>query len=334
MLDIARPSPLPGASEFNVRHIARSGEQPSLDLHALLHSVFMKPEQKEADVDPDEGLKGYFLLGLAGVLFLLASYANGWLAGLFFLSSLASFVGGMRRLSPKTAAAMNAAEAEAKIKREKSLAETAARDKARQKANAEKAERKARQQRFLDDIKDKAGHEPVITAVLGRGLPGFKGGTIALLTCRDNSLHISSAAECFDLPIEFQSLSKLEITGPGKSTSGGGFVGGGFGVEGATEGILISSILNVLTTHTKNETYLTIRFDREELILQVAKLSPLELRVLLSPAMVAADAATRARDHTEPSLSSEIERLGQLRREGSLTDEEFVAAKAALFRRG
>lgn len=294
----------------------------------------MKPERKQNHADPDSHLKGPFLLGLAVVLFLMGSLAEGWFAGLLFIGSLWSFVNGMRRVSPKTAAAMDAAEAERKVKREKALAEAAARDRARKEANQEKAERKARQQRFLDDLKSKAGHEPVITAVLGRGLPGFKGGTIALLTCRASSLHISSVAECFDLPIDFRSISKLEITGPGKTTSGGGFVGGGFGVEGAAEGILIASILNVLTTHTKNETYLTVRFDNEELILHVAKLSPLELRVLLSPAMIAADAAAGARDRSDSSLSAEIERLGRLHREGSLSDEEFVAAKAAVLRRG
>lgn len=47
--------------------------------------------------------------------------------------------------------------------------------------------------------------------------------------------------------IPYDDVVALEIGGPGAKRTGGGFVGGGFGLEGAAEGMLIASALNLLT---------------------------------------------------------------------------------------
>jgi hypothetical protein len=43
----------------------------------------------------------------------------------------------------------------------------------------------------------------------------------------------------------------LEFSGPGRVTRGGGFIGGGFGITGAAEGMAIASVLNSITTKTE-----------------------------------------------------------------------------------
>ena len=77
-------------------------------------------------------------------------------------------------------------------------------------------------------------------------------------------------------------LAELEITGPGTVTTGGGFVGGGFGVEGALQGMAISAILNGLTTRSKIHTFITLITNFGELHLHYDKMEPSALRVVLA----------------------------------------------------
>src|SRR4051812_24548793 len=54
----------------------------------------------------------------------------------------------------------------------------------------------------------------------------------------------------------YQEIISLDIGGPGEVTSGGGFIGGGFGLEGAALGMLAAGLLNALTTRSKIVTIL------------------------------------------------------------------------------
>ncbi|WP_162995936.1 hypothetical protein [Acidovorax sp. 1608163] len=77
-------------------------------------------------------------------------------------------------------------------------------------------------------------------------------------------------------------LAELEISGPGTVTTGGGFVGGGFGVEGALQGMGIATILNGLTTRSKIHTFITLITNFGELHLHYDKMEPSALRVVLA----------------------------------------------------
>ena len=77
-------------------------------------------------------------------------------------------------------------------------------------------------------------------------------------------------------------LVELTVAGPGTVTTGGGFVGGGFGVEGALEGMAVASILNAVTTKTKNHTFITLVANFGELHLHYSGMEPGALRVVLS----------------------------------------------------
>jgi hypothetical protein len=126
-------------------------------------------------------------------------------------------------------------------------------------------------------------------------------------------------------------LVALQLGGPGAVTTGGGFVGGGFGLKGAAEGILISSLLNTLTTKTEVNTLVRVTGRDAELIVHTSAATPGELELKLSPVL----GRLRSREVSQPAepgrdLTSELERLARLRESGLLSDVEFAQAKAKL----
>jgi hypothetical protein len=52
----------------------------------------------------------------------------------------------------------------------------------------------------------------------------------------------------------YEDALALEFSGPGRVTTGGRFFGGGFGVAGAAEGMIVASVLNALTSETDIKT--------------------------------------------------------------------------------
>lgn len=81
----------------------------------------------------------------------------------------------------------------------------------------------------------------------------------------------------------YEEIAELQILGPGKVTTGGGFIGGGLGVEGAAEGMLIAGVLNALTTRTKIHTVISMITNLGELHLHYAELEPSALRIAFAP---------------------------------------------------
>ncbi len=77
-------------------------------------------------------------------------------------------------------------------------------------------------------------------------------------------------------------LSGLGIGGAGEFQTGGGFVGGGFGVRGALEGIAFASILNAVTTQTHREVVISIAAEGAELYFVNRAHTPQQLRIELS----------------------------------------------------
>jgi hypothetical protein len=83
--------------------------------------------------------------------------------------------------------------------------------------------------------------------------------------------------------IPAEQLSAVDIYGPGAVTTGGGFIGGGFGVVGAAVGIAIATALNALTTKTSLVTFIRLAEPQRELFVHYGILEPGALRVELSP---------------------------------------------------
>lgn len=88
---------------------------------------------------------------------------------------------------------------------------------------------------------------------------------------------VSSSAEIH--PVE---ISEFKIYGPGNVVEGGGFGGGGFGVEGAVIGIATALLLNTLTTTSGIHTYIQISTRLGEIFLHNTQIEPELMRVLFS----------------------------------------------------
>jgi hypothetical protein len=150
-------------------------------------------------------------------------------------------------------------------------------------------------------------------------------------------VHLYEATLGRQVDIPYSELTGVEFLGAGTKYSSGGFWGGGFGLEGAAEGMLIASILNSITRKTTINTGLAIASIRGELLLNHDRISRDELRRKLSPLFTRFNAAKRKA--AEPAVAAaddpaaQLERLAELRDQGLLTAEEFEEARARQVRR-
>lgn len=126
----------------------------------------------------------------------------------------------------------------------------------------------------------------------------------------------------------------LYIGGAGELLQGGGSFAGGFGLLGPTEGRLIGSMLDTLTSKSTGDTVLRLQKPSAELYLFHDALAPQALRVALAPVF------DRLRQTDAPSTSEVgeadddvIDRLGKLADlldRGAITHDEFAQLKAKL----
>ena len=131
------------------------------------------------------------------------------------------------------------------------------------------------------------------------------------------------------LSLDISQLRDLRLEGPGTVTSGGGFVGGGFGLSGAVEGMAIASVLNALTTSTDTRTVLILAGPGWEAFLLHKLMTPEELRLHLSPVYVRLNSLAEQAPAPNATLD-QLERLVGLYQSGVLTEDEFAAAKRSL----
>jgi hypothetical protein len=86
--------------------------------------------------------------------------------------------------------------------------------------------------------------------------------------------------------IAWRDVTALNISGPGSVTTGGGFIGGGFGVDGALVGMGVAAVLNALTTKTNTFTFLHLESRAGEAFFHYGYAEPSALRMELSPVFV------------------------------------------------
>jgi hypothetical protein len=129
----------------------------------------------------------------------------------------------------------------------------------------------------------------------------------------------------------------LRIGGRGvlTSTTGGGWIGGGFGMEGILEGAGLAALMNALTTRTKRtvETFVELVAGPRGLILWHDLERPDQLRIHMTPILDRIATAQRsAAPHANPLdvRLAQLKQLGDLRNAGVLTDEEFRAEKTRI----
>lgn len=137
----------------------------------------------------------------------------------------------------------------------------------------------------------------------------------------------------------YAELVSFEVGGPGTFQTGGGFIGGGGIGLSAAEGMAVAGLLNKLTTrrHTSSFVYLTAYNGSS--ILHSDRYNPDQIRNHLIPIVSllakARDLGRQTPQVTDPTPQdslSKLERLGKLKSEGVITDEEFLAMKAQVLK--
>jgi hypothetical protein len=142
--------------------------------------------------------------------------------------------------------------------------------------------------------------------------------------------------------VPYGQVEQVEIGGPGLVKTGGGFVGGGFGVTGAIEGMAIAAVLNGLTARTSIKTIVRIQGTDCELFLLYTRATPDQLRIGMSRTLSvirsarATEVAGEIPQGARAVFSSPVEELTKLAgmlEKGLLTHEEFDLMKAKLIGR-
>jgi hypothetical protein len=139
--------------------------------------------------------------------------------------------------------------------------------------------------------------------------------------------------------ISYDRVTSVETGGPGQVTSGGGFIGGGFGVDGMLVGVAAASLLNKVTTRTQVQTLIRVSTFDGEVTLFTDQITPDVLDAQLGPVRHAINVRTNPPPTDAPALpeqgaagglGAELKKIAELHTAGVLTDAEFSAAKRRL----
>jgi hypothetical protein len=130
----------------------------------------------------------------------------------------------------------------------------------------------------------------------------------------------------------FEGLRGVQITGEGLFQTGGGWIGGGFGVSGALKGAAFASVMNALTTRTHNDCYFRFVYPGIDGTFQVLSHTPRNLEIALSGVrnwLETKQPDLAPRNSAEASISTveQLERLHGLWEKKVLSDEEFATEK-------
>jgi len=160
-----------------------------------------------------------------------------------------------------------------------------------------------------------------------------KVGVAYALVCTQEGIAFSQTDTDTSIFYRYDEITGIEIGGPGRQTSGGGFIGGGFGAAGIVEGMLLAGVLNAMTTRTTTQTLVQIQTAESEMIFSHSTVTPQAMRLLLSPVFTfirsAQQRSVAAAGPTGADIASRLTQLAALRSAGHLTDAECAAAKAA-----
>lgn len=169
-----------------------------------------------------------------------------------------------------------------------------------------------------------------VTVLAAHGYPLESGSAVAVARRPDHFMFATEEGRTIG-EVPFDRLTSIEVGGPGIVTSGGGFVGGGFGVSGFLVGAGAAAVMNRLTTRSAVQTLLRIATLDGEVTMFTSQLTP----ELLDAELGAARTAITRRSHdggvaAPSSTADELAKLAQLHRDGALDDAEFAVAKARL----
>jgi hypothetical protein len=130
----------------------------------------------------------------------------------------------------------------------------------------------------------------------------------------------------------FEGLNGIQITGEGLYQTGGGWVGGGFGISGALKGAAFASVMNALTTRTHNDCYFRFVYTGVDATFQVLSHTPRNLEIALSGVRNWLETRNPASQQAglsgySASRVEQLEKLHQLFEKGILDENEYRAEK-------
>ena len=137
----------------------------------------------------------------------------------------------------------------------------------------------------------------------------------------------------------FEGLNGIQITGEGLYQTGGGWIGGGFGISGALKGAAFASVMNALTTRTHNDCYFRFVYPGVDATFQVLSHTPRNLEIALSGVrnwLETRNPAIAQSGQTGSSTSrvEQLEKLHQLFEKGILDEAEYQAEKKRILAGG
>jgi hypothetical protein len=130
----------------------------------------------------------------------------------------------------------------------------------------------------------------------------------------------------------FEGLNGIQITGEGLYQTGGGWIGGGFGISGALQGAAFASVMNALTTRTHNDCYFRFVYPGTDATFQVLSHTPRDLEIALSGVRNWLETRNPVSISSAQVISStsrveQLEKLHQLFEKGILSEAEYKAEK-------
>ena len=130
----------------------------------------------------------------------------------------------------------------------------------------------------------------------------------------------------------FEGLNGIQVTGEGLYQTGGGWIGGGFGISGALQGAAFASIMNALTTRTHNDCYFRFVYSGTDATFQVLSHTPRNLEIALSGVRNWLETRNPVGTPLTQVISStsrveQLEKLHLLFEKGILSEAEYKAEK-------
>jgi hypothetical protein len=132
--------------------------------------------------------------------------------------------------------------------------------------------------------------------------------------------------------ISYSELTDLSVGGAGKIREGGGFVGGGFGLEGFAIGATVAGLLNAMTTKHRIETLVGLQTERGELVFLCTTMEPSALELSLSRVRSFTRKRSGGLPSREAGVAEELSKLADLVERGFLDREEFDRVKGRLLK--
>ena len=194
-------------------------------------------------------------------------------------------------------------------------------------------ERKDQREKLLQIINTKTGGKSVSVVAIGGNGWEFLTNKKLIAGLGADGLYLWDMETLKDYKVPSQTITDVAVSGPGTVHSGGGVMGGGFGLDGFLVGAAAATVLNILTSHKKTKTLVHLKCDDSEIFLLISTMEPDETRIFLSPLFVSLTAKSNASKSASgvSGIAEEIAKLAKLLAEGHITSEEFANLKSSLF---